>query len=117
VSYSTREGAERAIREVGGTQIGSRVVRCGWAHHKRDTLQGADYLTIDQVRLSADAVPLIHSLGTGSAWILRLSLSRRAAPATMRATAYGPQRRLASCSLSGGSLAALGCEPHASCDD
>ena len=50
VSYSTREGAERAIREIGGTQIGSRVVRCGWAHHKRDTLQGADYLTIDQVR-------------------------------------------------------------------
>jgi len=50
VSYSTREGAERAIREVGGTQIGSRVVRCGWAHHKRDTLQGADYLTIDQAR-------------------------------------------------------------------
>ena len=49
MSYSTREGAERAIREIGGTQIGSRVVRCGWAHHKRDTLQGADYLTIDQV--------------------------------------------------------------------
>ena len=38
------------MAKLSGSKIGSRTVRCGWAHHKKDAMQSIDYNTIDQVR-------------------------------------------------------------------
>ena len=42
VSFVTKELAERAIEEMNGAYIGSRIVRCGWARHKTDAQAQAD---------------------------------------------------------------------------
>jgi hypothetical protein len=39
------------MAQLSGSKIGSRTVRCGWAHHKKDAMQSIDYNTIDQARL------------------------------------------------------------------
>jgi hypothetical protein len=39
------------MAQLSGSKIGSRTVRCGWAHHKKDAMQSIDYTTIDQARL------------------------------------------------------------------
>ena len=48
-SFYTRADAENALAELSGADIGSRAVRCGWAHHKKDAMQSIDYATVDQV--------------------------------------------------------------------
>ena len=37
------------MAKLNGAKIGSRAVRCGWAHHKKDAMQSIDYATVDQV--------------------------------------------------------------------
>jgi hypothetical protein len=37
------------MAKLSGSKIGSRTVRCGWAHHKKDAMQSIDYNTVDQV--------------------------------------------------------------------
>lgn len=59
-SFYTKADAENAMAKLSGSKIGSRTVRCGWAHHKKDAMQSIDYTTIDQVQLGA------HVLCTGS---------------------------------------------------
>lgn len=38
------------MSQLSGAKIGSRAVRCGWAHHKKDAMQSIDYTTVDQAR-------------------------------------------------------------------
>ena len=39
LSFYTKADAENACRQLSGSKIGSRTVRCGWAHHKKDAMQ------------------------------------------------------------------------------
>jgi RNA recognition motif-containing protein len=50
-SFYTKADAENAMAKLSGSKIGSRNVRCGWAHHKKDAMQSIDYTTVDQVHM------------------------------------------------------------------
>ncbi len=72
------------MSQLSGAKIGSRAVRCGWAHHKKDAMQSIDYTTVDQARylqlfaaaLLASAPGMRQPLPSGSsrlpasAWLL-----------------------------------------------
>lgn len=48
MSFFTKASAENAIVNLTGTFVGSRAVRCKWAHHKKDSMQPVDFDTVDQ---------------------------------------------------------------------
>lgn len=62
MSFYTKGDAENAMAKLSGSKIGSRTVRCGWAHHKKDAMQNIDYTTVDQVNCCTPARPYKHDI-------------------------------------------------------